>query len=33
MMIARYLERCGDNVCKMTKKLFYVATGQRIIVK
>jgi phosphate transport system protein len=33
MMIARYLERCGDNVCKMTEKLFYVATGQRIIVK
>lgn len=33
MMIARYLERCGDNVCKMTEKLSYVATGQRIIVK
>lgn len=33
MMVARYLERCGDNVCKMTEKLTYVATGKRIIVK
>ncbi len=33
MMVARYLERCGDNVCKMTEKLMYLTTGQRIIVK
>ncbi|MEX2497110.1 MAG: phosphate signaling complex protein PhoU [Woeseia sp.] len=33
MMVARYLERCGDNVCKMTEKLMYLATGQRITVK
>ena len=31
--IARYLERCGDNVCKMAEKLHYAATGERIIVK
>lgn len=33
MMVARYLERCGDNVCKVTEKLHYAATGQRIMVK
>ncbi len=32
MMVARYLERCADNVCKMTEKLHYVATGQRVHV-
>lgn len=33
MMVARYLERCGDNVCKITEKLHYSATGERIMVK
>ena len=32
MMVARYLERCGDNVVKMAEKLHYAATGQRIIL-
>lgn len=32
MMVARYLERCGDNVCKMAEKLHYAATGQRILL-
>lgn len=32
MMVARYLERCGDHVVKMAEKLHYAATGQRIIL-
>ncbi len=32
MMVARYLERCGDNVCKMAEKLHYVATGERLLL-
>lgn len=31
-MVARYLERCGDNIMKMAEKLHYAATGQRIIL-
>lgn len=32
MMVARYLERCGDNVCKMVEKLHYAATGDRLLL-
>jgi len=32
MMVARYLERCGDNVCKMAEKIHYAATGERIML-
>lgn len=32
MMVARYLERCGDHVVKMAEKLHYAATGQRILL-
>jgi phosphate transport system protein len=32
MMVARYLERCGDHVVKMAEKLHYAATGKRIIL-
>jgi phosphate transport system protein len=32
MMIARYLERCGDNIVKMAEKLHYAATGDRILL-
>ena len=32
MMVARYLERCGDNIVKMTEKLHYAATGERLIL-
>lgn len=32
MMVARYLERCGDNVCKMAEKLYYAATGEHVWV-
>ena len=31
-MVARYLERCGDNIMKMAEKLHYAATGQRVIL-
>lgn len=33
MMIARYLERCGDNVCKMAEKTHYMITGQRVTIR
>jgi phosphate transport system protein len=33
MMIARYLERCGDNVCKMAEKTHYMVTGHRVTIK
>jgi phosphate transport system protein len=33
MMIARYLERCGDNICKMAEKIHYMNTGVRIVIK
>ena len=32
MMIARYLERCGDNIVKMAEKVHYAATGERILM-
>jgi phosphate transport system protein len=32
MMVARYLERCGDNVCKMAEKIHYAATGERLLL-
>lgn len=31
-MVARYLERCGDNIMKMAEKLHYAATGKRVIL-
>jgi phosphate transport system protein len=30
MMAARYLERTGDNICKMGEKIHYAITGNRI---
>jgi phosphate transport system protein len=32
MMVARYLERCGDNIVKMAEKQHYAVTGERIIL-
>ena len=29
-MIARYLERCGDNACKIAEKVHYMVTGEYI---
>ncbi len=33
MMIARYLERCGDHACKIAEKIHYMVTGERIEIK
>jgi len=33
MMIARYLERCGDHACKIAEKIHFMVTGERIEVK
>jgi len=33
LMIARYLERCGDHACKMAEKIHYMVTGERIEIK
>ncbi len=33
MMVARYLERCGDNAVKIAEKLHYAATGERLLLK
>ncbi|MHA1660698.1 MAG: phosphate signaling complex protein PhoU [Promethearchaeota archaeon] len=30
LMIARYLERCGDHACKMAEKIHYMVTGDHI---
>jgi phosphate transport system protein len=30
VMIARYLERCGDHCCAMAEKIHYMATGERV---
>ncbi len=32
MMIARYLERCADNVCKMAEKIHYMVEGERVTI-
>lgn len=33
MMIARYMERCGDNVCKMAEKTHYLVVGEHIQIR
>lgn len=30
IMVARYLERCGDHAVKMAEKIFYMVTGEHI---
>jgi len=30
VMIARYLERCGDHCCSMAEKIHYMATGEKV---
>jgi phosphate transport system protein len=29
-MVSRYLERCGDHACKMSEKIYYMVTGERV---
>lgn len=33
LLVARYLERCGDHVCKISEKIYYMVTGERILIK
>ena len=33
IMIAKYLERCGDNACKMAEKIHFMVTGERIEIR
>jgi phosphate transport system protein len=33
MMIARYLERCGDHACKIAEKVHYMVTGEHIEIR
>ncbi|MHA1820100.1 MAG: phosphate signaling complex protein PhoU [Promethearchaeota archaeon] len=33
IMIARYLERCGDHACEMAEKIYYMVTGDRKEIK
>lgn len=33
VMVARYLERCGDHACKMAEKIHYMITGVMIEIK
>jgi len=33
VMIARYLERCGDHACKVAEKVHYMVTGERIEIR
>lgn len=30
LMIARYLERCGDHACKIAEKVHYMVTGEHV---
>ncbi|MDI6718291.1 MAG: phosphate signaling complex protein PhoU [Methanomicrobiales archaeon] len=33
VMIARYLERCGDHACQIAEKVYYMVTGERIEIR
>lgn len=33
LLVARYIERCGDHACKMAEKIHYMVTGEHIEVK
>jgi phosphate transport system protein len=33
IMVARYLERCGDHACDMAEEIHYMVIGQRIELK
>ena len=33
IMVARYLERCGDHACDMAEEIYYMVKGERIELK
>jgi len=33
VLVARYLERCGDNACKIAEKVHFMVTGERITIE
>jgi len=33
ILVARYLERCGDHACDMAEEIYYMNTGKRIELK
>lgn len=33
LMVARYLERCGDHACKIAEKVHYMVTGDHIEIR
>jgi phosphate transport system protein len=33
ILVARYLERCGDHACDMAAEIYYMVTGERIELK
>jgi phosphate transport system protein len=33
ILVARYLERCGDHACDMAEEIHYMVTGKRIELK
>jgi phosphate transport system protein len=33
IMVARYLERCGDHACEIAENVYYMETGERIEIK
>jgi phosphate transport system protein len=33
VLVARYLERCGDHACKIAEKVHYMVTGERITIE
>ena len=33
LMVARYLERCGDHACKIAEKVTYMVTGEHIEIR
>ncbi len=33
ILVARYLERCGDHACNMAEQIHYMVTGKRIDLK
>lgn len=33
VLVARYLERCGDHACDMAEEIIYMVTGNRVLLK